>query len=67
MSEDNKSPEPEFREVNITCNRSRDRKGIGQCDSIRAFIVGGSNGRTQYRCVKCNYTWAISVGGSFNI
>ena len=74
MSEEQKNDRNAgLREVNMTCRRNSDPRSFGSCDSMRAVIVSdtrgipNTQGVTQYRCVKCNYTWTVAVGGSFNL
>jgi hypothetical protein len=75
MSDENKPevkmPEGAKREVNMTCRRAADQNTPGTgCDSVRAWVMGEArqmHGITQYRCVKCNYTWSVSVGGFIDV
>ena len=74
MSEEKvEAPKPEGaqREVNMTCRRSSDKNTPGAgCSSVRAWVMGESrqlHGITQYRCVECNYTWSVSVGGYIEV
>lgn len=61
-------PKEKHPEVNMACRRGSDLRTSGQCDSVRAIIMSAPNtqGVRQYRCVKCNYTWAVSTGGACN-
>ena len=55
-------------EVNMPCQRGKDLKTKGQaCDSKRAFNISPQQGGKQatFRCVKCNHTWSVAMGGSF--
>lgn len=47
-------------ELNMKCK---------QCPSITAIEVKypGQGGRRLYRCVKCNFTWGLNVGGYLDI
>jgi hypothetical protein len=43
-----------------------------KCDSMEAVEIELKEvppqiGQRAYRCVKCNYTWALRVGGPFNL
>jgi hypothetical protein len=42
-----------------------------KCDSMEAVEIKLESppqiGQRAYRCVKCNHTWALRVGGSFQI
>ena len=57
------SPAPEEpKTVHIKCKRPG-------CDSIKAIEMTNPNpqGRHLYRCAKCNTTWGIATGGSFEL
>ena len=48
--------------INMKCRR-------GECDSITAVIVRipGQEHLRMYRCIQCNHTWGLNVGGSVNL
>jgi hypothetical protein len=50
--------------INLRC------KSYPSCDSLLAIEVklpGAHPANRMYRCVKCQRTWGIAVGGSFNL
>jgi hypothetical protein len=47
--------------INLKCRNSH-------CDGIEAVeikVASGAQGRRIYRCLKCNHTWGVPVGGGF--
>jgi len=58
--------EPKQDVVNMRCRGSNKK-----CTSMQAVIikVGGVEhaGQRMYRCVKCNHTWGLQMGGHLNI
>lgn len=48
--------------VHMKCKRP-------ECDSIQAIEMSNPNtqGRHLFRCAKCNATWGIATGGSFDL
>lgn len=55
-------PEPApIPEVNMKCRKAG-------CDSITAVQMPiGQPGSRLYRCVKCNHSWGLNVGGHIDI
>jgi hypothetical protein len=54
---------PPVKTIHLKCRRDG-------CDSILAIEMTNQNnaqGHHLYRCAKCNATWGIATGGSFNI
>lgn len=53
--------------VHAACKRGRDAATKGQsCGSTSAFKMNnGEGGNTILKCAQCEYTWIISVGGTF--
>jgi DNA-directed RNA polymerase subunit M/transcription elongation factor TFIIS len=52
---------PEEKILNMKCRNKN-------CNSIQAKqinVPAGTHGRRIYRCVKCNHTWGVPVGGGF--
>ena len=65
MTTNNKYPE-----VNMPCKRGQDLLTKGtSCDSKMAYNMSPSSGSNTatFKCVKCNYTWSVALGGQFNI
>lgn len=46
------------KELNIKCRNPK-------CDSIRAVEIQYPGGTRVYRCIKCNHTQFVPVGGAF--
>jgi hypothetical protein len=50
---------PEPKRHNMRCRNS------SNCDSMEVVEINANTpGRRIYRCVKCNVTWGVPVGGS---
>jgi DNA-directed RNA polymerase subunit M/transcription elongation factor TFIIS len=57
------SKEDEIPKINLRC------KSFPQCDSVLAIevkIPGMHPSTRLYRCVKCQRTWGVPVGGAFS-
>lgn len=48
------------KEVSIKCSNPK-------CSSMRAVEVPYPGGTRVYRCIKCNHTKFVSVGGAFSM
>jgi len=58
------SPDAEPKEeiIHLKCRDTR------RCDGMQAVeikVPSGVQGRRIYRCLKCNHTWGVGVGGGF--
>jgi hypothetical protein len=63
-----KPPVPEM--VFAKCKRGTDAatKGQSSCGSLSAHRLSREGAPTvMFRCAKCNFVWAVPVGGSVNI
>lgn len=55
------SAKPQEDVINLKCRDTR-------CDGMQAVeikVPSGISGRRIYRCIKCNHTWGVGVGGGF--
>lgn len=56
-----KPQQPALKEVSMKCKNPK-------CASITAVEVPyPAPGTNLYRCVKCNHTWPVTVGGQMNL
>ncbi len=61
---------PNLESVFAKCRRGSDAATRGQssCGSLNAYKISQDRAPTVlFRCVKCNFVWAVPVGGAINI
>lgn len=52
--------------VHVKCRRGSDKLTEGQtCGGLRAYNESRDRSSARFRCVKCNFSWSVQVGGEF--
>lgn len=52
--------------VNVRCRRGSDKLTEGQsCNGLRAYNESQDRSSARFRCIKCNFSWSVQVGGEF--
>ena len=59
----------ENKTVHMKCRRGGDQATRGQsCNGMAAEkLSSDGDSSARFRCITCNFTWMVPLGGSFNI